>query len=498
MQRWAWTAVLGLSVAVVRPASAETPPAYEPLVSLEFSEMKFEVPLSFSTRLENVGDYPVDRQGGRLGDTSLSNEVRIGAKFDSRMALVPLLAFAEYEHDLVTGFATGRPSLEGVGLPDAQPVDHQLRKLWGRASLGPYLHAGGGVMTSHFGLGLLANDGAHGWTPGSAQFIDPRGGDRVLRGFLATGPLTEQKIFASLAYDSVLGDDVKLEGDSARQFVAALIVGRNQPHWAGVYLVRRLQDSIDGERTGVWVFDFSASTRPEFDGFNLLFETELAVIRGTTELAGAAEFPVHDVKQFGLVLRSGIELGNFGAVFDFLYASGDANLDDGVQNAFKADPNFSAGLLLFRHVLAGQSGRAPIVASDLELLGVPPDDIDRFPTRGSVSNTISFFPRLYFRPGEGVELYAGVLFAVADALVTDPYYTRLAGGSVRNSFNVEPGRYLGTEFDAGLRYRTLIEGTELTIGGEVGWLEPGPAFRGTGNGTMSSIQGGRLLLSYRL
>ena len=40
------------------------------------------------------------------------------------------------------------------------------------------------------------------------------------------------------------------------------------------------------------------------------------------------------------------------------------------QNAFRMDPNFEVGLLLFRHVLAAQTGRAPVTAGDPTLVGV--------------------------------------------------------------------------------------------------------------------------------
>jgi hypothetical protein len=263
-------------------------------------------------------------------------------------------------------------------------------------------------------------------------------------------------------------------------------------------LVRRIQDSKDGERTEVSVFDLSASTRHDLGGAQLLLEGELSLITGTTELAGTPEFPTHDVRQAGLALRAGVEGARAGGVLDFLYASGDSNLDDGVSRTFKADPNYSVGWLFFRHVLAGQTGRVPVTAFDRELVGVAPPGLERFPTRGSVSNTVSLFPRLYFRPGEHVELYGGALFAFAAAPPADPYYTRLQGGDVRNSFRGRPGNYYGTEVDVGLRWRTLIGGTELTAGLEGAWFEPGDAFaRGGGTG-LDTVLAGRLLLTYRL
>ena len=74
---------------------------------------------------------------------------------------------------------------------------------------------------------------------------------------------------------------------------------------------------------------------------------------------------------------------------DFIYASGDQNFDDHQQNAIKIDPNFESGLLLFRHVLAAQTARGPITAGDPNLVGSPSENLDRFPTRRSISNTYS-------------------------------------------------------------------------------------------------------------
>ena len=113
-------------------------------------------------------------------------------------------------------------------------------------------------MTNSFGLGLLANDGSQGWTPGSARFGDPRGGDRVLRGFIGTGPITTAGLTATFAIDKVQGDDVLLPGDEAFQVIGTASIGAGKPWGAGLFVVYRQQDAKTGERTNATVVDLTA------------------------------------------------------------------------------------------------------------------------------------------------------------------------------------------------------------------------------------------------
>jgi hypothetical protein len=80
----------------------------------------------------------------------------------------------------------------------------------------------------------------------------------------------------------------------------------------------------------------------------------------------------------------------------------------------------------------------------------------------------------------------------------DPFNTRVAGGMVRNALDGTPSHYLGVELDLGVRYRTLVHGSQLTIGAEFGVLWPGDAFsRGDGSG-LGALAGGRGMLGYQL
>lgn len=485
----------------VREARAEPPAAsYRPILGADLKgEMRLEAPISVASRIEGVTDFPIDRRGTSFSNRALDNQIRVGLRYDSKLELLPLLLLAEYEHDLLTGPAFGRPTIEGTGLPEDQPATQQLRKAWGRISLGPYLHVGGGFTTSHWGLGLVANDGAHAWTPGSADFSDPRGGDRVLRGLVATGPLTDLRLAGSVFFDSVQGDAVLLAGDTARQVGAALIIGRDLPISAGAYLVRRTWDEAYGGSTRATVLDFTGAMRTDLgDGLNAALEGELAYIGGDTSFSASADLPLRRIHQVGLALRARLEGETLGSVVDFLYASGDANLDDRSEDAFKPNPNYAMGLILYRQVLAAHSARSVHSASDPNLVGRPASALPRFPTRGSPAGSHAFFPRAIWRPGAGFELYGGPLFAFSTAALIDPLNTTVAGGAPRNGLDGSPGAYLGTELDSGLRYRTLIAGTELTLGIEGGVLFPGSAFRTAGGDTMGRVAGARALMSYRL
>lgn len=484
---------------------------YDPLLQVRPLSFIVAAPLSAALTYESVSSTPVARDlefsdepgaGAFVYDPepALDTQLRVGFLFDTAKAWSPLFITAEYEHDLLTGVFDGGTEADGlVDPPFEEETETQLRKAYGRVTFGPIVTLAGGFMTSHWGLGLLANDGAHDWAPGSAYFGDPRRGDRVLRGLLATGPWTGADLFLAAGYDVVQGDDVTLGGDEARQVIAAATLGYERPRTIGVYGVYRTQEAEDGKETEVGVVDLygkwsgSMSARVDYTT-----EVEAAVVFGETELSPTPEHARHDVLQLGVATRIGIDAGGFGGVLDFLYASGDQNFEDGEQNAFKPDPNYEVGLFLFRHLLAATTARAPVTAANAKLSGVPAEDLERFPTRGSASNTYTFFPRLWYRPVAGFELYGGPLFAFTNVPLADPVRTKQHGGVAHNAFDAAPGDYLGTELDLGVRYRTIIAGTELTVGVEGGVFQPGSAFDDAEGDGLDAIGGARALLSYRL
>jgi hypothetical protein len=475
---------------------------YRPVAQLQRGDVSVELPFSLRNRVEAVNDFPLDldRDRTQLDENFfIVTQLRIGARTDWRPANLPFRLLAEYEHDLATGSIVGAPEVAGERLPNGEKAHNELRKLYGRLTLWDLVVVSGGFNTSHWGLGLLANDGAHGWTPGSARFSDPRSGDRVVRVSVGTVPLTEYGFVARVAWDDVRGDDVLLEGDSANQYIFSALAGEGKSTAGGIYLVYRDQDSKTTRGFHVFVADVTASTSFKLGSVGTLtLAGEGALIDGRTSLGPNSDFARHDIFQLGGVLRASLDCGGHGGVFDILYASGDQNLDDPDNNAFKVDPNHELGLLLFRQVVAGQTGRAPVTAGNLDIVGRAVPDLDRVPTGGSPTNTIAFFPRAWWRPRDGLEAYGGPLFALTEVKNTDPFNTRLAGGDPRNPLNGDPGNFWGTELDLGVRYHALLDGSEVTLGIEFGTLFPGSAFRDAAGNRMNEVVGGRFMMDYRL
>lgn len=468
---------------------------------LHYKQLGFTPRLSIAGRVENYSAFNVDRDGTRYNyNTAFNTQLRVGLQRDDRFGFIRLVT--EYEHDFLTGPVVGGGDLDGRFVPDSEGADTEsLRKLYAQLSFGPVATLGVGFMTSHWGLGLVANDGAHGFQPGTADFSDPRGGDRVLRALLASGPYTSQRVVVFGAFDIVQDDDVLFPGDEAIQAVGGIRVGEVRPEFgegtpyeAGVYGVWRRQTASDDQITEVGVVDLYARYQHRWPGMSLDVAFEGAAIFGTTELAPTNDFTTHDVLQLGAKLRVLFDAGIGGAALDVLYASGDQNFDDGAQNGFRADINSEMGLILFSQVMAAQTSRTVVTAQNPDLIGVPNEDLDRLATRGNVTNTISFFPRGWVRPIDGLEIYGGVLFALAEVDYTDAFNGRLAGGGGKNPTNRTPGGYYGTEIDMGIRFHGLLYGTEVSVGVEGGVLFPGSALEGTSD---DALFGGRAFARYR-
>ncbi len=491
------------------PATAQiicgVPRKYRPLLRLERFGVKpggLEMDASFhlGIRAEGTSTFPVDRDlNGFQPGVVLAPLVRAGLRLDTGAALGSVILHAEYEHDLPTGLWTSDKPIAGSEMPGSTPIEQQLRKLDARISIGPYLHVGGGFMTNHFGLGLLANDGVQtNWTPGSARFADNRGGDRVLRGYIGTGPLTDAGLTATFAVDKVQGDDVLLPGDEAFQVIGTASLGAGKAWGTGLFVVYRRQDNAGGTRTNATVVDLTARYAGVLPWISYSLEGEIAFVGGDTTLGPTPEFPRHKLRQIGGAARLSVRRNHVGGVVDFLFASGDASPDDGEQTAFKADPNFETGLLLYRQVLAAQTGRGSITAANPDLVGVPSPGLERVPTRGSPTNTVALFPRIYVRPVAGAEIYGGPLLAWGASRLADPLNTRLGGGVPHNALDGKSGDFMGVELDVGARYRLLFGGTELVVGVEGAVLLPGDAFVDPQGNTMAPVLGGRALFNYRL
>lgn len=481
----------------------ETTERYQPR-TIRHGEYTLQLNASFRESGMYVSDVPVDSDGNEwTADPHLDGEIRLGARFSTGLAWKPVRVSAAWEHELVGGTHLGGLSDETRALlvdpPGYRAPGSRLRNASLTLDITQYVHISAGVMTSHWGLGLLANDGAHDWQPGSATFSDPRSGDTVERVMLAVGPFTSRNLLFVIAADQVAHDEAFREGDEARQLIFSALMGYGQDTQAGAYVVLREQEAADGAETNVLVADvYGRHTFELSEKYSLGIAGEFAAISGTTELGPTADYPEHDVLQLGGIGRLSFGTRNAGVVLDVGWATGDANADDSSQNAFRFDRNAEMGLLLYRYVQAAMTSRAPITAANPELVGEPSEDLDRLPTRGGITDTVAIFPRGWVRFCNSLEVYGGPMIAFSAARWADPYQTRLGGGAPTNALGGESGRYLGTEIDVGARWRGYLDGSELNLGVEGGVLLPGSALAAGPSAEMPVVWGGRLLFNYAL
>lgn len=445
-----------------------------------------------ATRTELVSAFPVDRDGNELSATpGVMLQGRLGVRAHAGADPRRARWLAEAEVDL-----RGVPvddDVTGTGLPYERDATVELRKAYVRLSVAPVAHLMAGVMTNQWGLGLVANDGARTWSAEDARFADPVSGDRVVRAATALGPFAPLGGTTVLVGgDYVLGDDVLLD-DRAVQAVTAVQVGRGRALGGGLYVARRHQWTDDDYTLDAWAID--GNVRYERQGaLRLRLEAEAALVIGETSLAPSLDHPVQDLLQVGAAVRASASKGAVGGVLDVLFASGDQNPYDDTQHAFRPDPNHEVGLLLYRVVLAGQSGRGAGNAADPGLVGQPAEGVERIATRGSATNTLAVFPRAVYRPSATTTIYGGPLVALSSEPLVDPFASRIGGDNL-NALGGAAGRLLGVEADVGVRHVHTVAGVAVTVGLEAGALVPGAAFTAADGETMGPVYGGRLLVS---
>ncbi len=414
------------------------------------------------------------------------------------------------EADTATGAIIGVPARDRVGdrVPYPTLAALELRKLYLE-----YTWASGafrlGQQTQSWGLGLLANDGAT--DPQAGDFGQQQLGNLTYRALLAVRPLFTSggsfKAFETAIAADVINRDNFGElskGDLAFQGVLALRFNKDAENTFGVYAVYRSQRNTrvtdGGKQTDVFVVD-AAGKWEFFRRRNRVLKVgfEALTINGTTTQARNENAALLRVQQFGAAAKLSYQLNRVTLLFDAGFASGDQNpADDRVEN-FRFDRDFKVGLVLFDQVLAYQSARSGVRASDPSLVGVAPEGADLLGTAGSVTGAWYLFPRAKVGVVEWLDLYGGPLFAFSTARLTDPFNSRLGGGTAINSVGGRPGLYLGTELDVGVqaRFRPLRE-VLITATGEGGLFLAGDAFTLPSGSPMAPVGFGRLRLGVSL
>jgi hypothetical protein len=414
------------------------------------------------------------------------------------------------EADTATGAIVGTPSKTLVGdrvpYPGISALD--LRKLYleYKWSSGAFRV---GLQTQSWGLGILANDGSK--DPEAGDFGQQQFGNTTYRALLAVRPLFNlgggfRAFETALAADLINRDNLSefAKGDRAFQGVLALRFNKDADNNFGIYGVYRNQRNINvadgGKATDVVVVD-AAGKWEFFKRRNRLLKVgfEALTIQGTTTQARNENAALLRVQQYGAAAKVSYKLHRLTLLADWGFASGDQNpADDRVEN-FRFDRDFKVGLVLFDHVLAYQTARASVRASDPNLVGIAPEGADLIGTAGSITGVWYLFPRVKYGLFDWLDVYGGPLFAFSTARLTDPFNTRLGGGTSLNALGGRPGMYMGTEVDLGVqaRYRPIPE-LLITATGEGGLFLPGDAYTLPTGGVMGPVGFGRLRLSIAL
>ncbi len=444
--------------------------------------------------------FPFDADRTTSVIAPLQTRVRVSPEI--RLGGLGLIA----EADAVTGAIIGIPSDTLVG--DRQPVPH-IRALELRKIYLEYKWATGafrvGQQTSQWGLGLLANDGSRDAEAG--DFGQANFGNLTYRALLSARPLFGKggrwRAFeVALAADLIVHDNLAdfSTGDRAFQGVLALRFNKDAENNFGIYGVYRNQRNLfvtdGGKATDVVVIDFAGRWQL-LKRRNREFKVgwEFVGITGTTTQARNENASILKVGQFGMALKSTYRVGRTYIYLDGGYASGDQNpSDDKVEN-FRFDRDYKVGLVLFDQVMAYQSGRSGVRASDPTLAGVAPEGADLIGTAGSISGAWYLFPRVRIAMADWLDAFGGPLFAFGTAKLTDPFNTRINGGTSLNPLGGRPGNYLGTELDLGVqaRFKPIPE-LLISLTAEGGLFLPGDAYTLPAGGVMPPVAFGRLRL----
>ena len=324
----------------------------------------------------------------------------------------------------------------------------QLRKLSLTANL-EYIQLETGLTTSHWGLGMIANDGEH-----EPFFGQPEFGDRVVRARITTKPGPESPWHFTAAWDRVLQDDLTIDANTQwtnQAFFSVLWLQDDDQ--AGINgVVRRQDELLQSRTTRVTALDaYTDLTLSLTDGISLNIGAEMAGVTGKTNRTTTYNSP----DRLHVLSAGATAVGMLGFYDDTLqvgfstgYATGDGDPNDDTLRDFTFDRNFDVGMVLFDEVLGGIDAAHHRLISDPQYAGQPPDGADATVHEGAFRRASYLQPRLEYTPIPAVRIRAGVLFAWATAPIAHGFYTHRNGGNPVNHLGQPTRGYrLGTEYD---------------------------------------------------
>ncbi|TNF23626.1 MAG: hypothetical protein EP329_27000 [Deltaproteobacteria bacterium] len=491
---------LGATAASSSPAAAQQRPVFDPtrLHMTAGDSLIVAVPGEMTLTFGHLDALPIDVEDADAARTVPEEDfLRARLRLQPSLlltgagwrpfALYQLAADADVLHHLLA-VGSGRDALtyDPVGRSDAGfSGDGYLQQLYALAA-GPNFALKVGLMRSHWGLGMLANEGEDPDLNGTGSpFGYAERADRVVRAQVAVFPTAAEKpgaeppLTLAVAFDAVVEDDTASwsAGDRAYQALAA-VRGHYGRFSGGFYGVHRRQKHHEGGETIVTVLD--AEARGDFvrsKDLHVWLEGEAATILGSSSLAQSATEPgAFDVKSSGGVLRFGVGAGVFEGLLELGVASGDDNPFDEKIRDFSFDREYRVGLLMFREMMRTSTAITALNLADPTWQGTPPRGYEHLTTEGAVRGASYVNPRITVRPTRELALYAGFLYGASDGAYVDPFRSSLAGGAAVGPNGALEKDALGIEVDLGARYVKRFERLALVARAELGWFNPGGVF----------------------
>jgi len=451
-------------------------------------------------RLNLLSDIPLDTQSRtgiapELGQNVFGMQwLRLSATLE--LQHLKLLAQIDVADGLILGdhaegVGSARATRDGVTAFEPAGLDPRWLYLDWTTSIG-VIRAG--LQPSHWGLGILANDGTR-----APPFGDYRYGNRSIRLLYATRPGGADHPFllafaGDLVYEDMVADITR--GERALQAVvaggyqqgeralAAYVVFRDQrgpsdPN--GVY-----EGSDDLRVVGLDLFfqwDFAEPT-----GGRLRLAFEGVHLRGTTTTARGYDRPEEQVRQWMWAAQVARVGDTVDATLEAGWTSGDSNTEDGVQRRATMHPDHRVGLILFPEVLAWHTARASQLAGDAELVGRAAPGSELLPSDGGVFGAAYLFNHYAFRPKEWLDLRIGWVWARATSDVVNPYRQRAESRAQSWLGGPAENRDLGFELDAAVLFHlSLPYEIQATLGLDGGVFVPGRAFDDAAGNPMDPV-----------
>ncbi len=465
-------------------------------------QLRFQLHGEYQVRGSLLSDLPL-RQFGTDGSTnSLGQTARVThwLRFTPRLSYRDTLSVIG-QLDVPRGFFIGQETRHvdsaEYAYDERQPLGIEPRWLY-LEYLSPIGLFRVGQQPSHWGMGILANDGDH-----PTLFGDYQGGSIAERVIFATKPAGKDSPFnVAVGGDLVFKDATAdlVDGDRAFQGVLAAFYADKHDNMIGFYGVyrdqRRTRESLPGrefdESLKVWVFDSSGKFNAKIPGLSghVFGEYEVAYLLGDTSSFRTVNQTRNNEREdvralgasasLGAVTTSGEgdgRWGNFVAQLEWGWAQGDANPNDGVSRRFRFDPNHNVGLILFDEALAWKTARASNIASDPALTNRPAPGSQLLPSNGGVFGATYLNPTVVWRPTRPLDLKLGAVIAQTTADVVDPVQVATTG-RFRNYDGGDPKSHdLGVEIDVGTEYRLALDyDMTLQLGAQGGVFFPGNAF----------------------